>query len=96
MQTIVDGEFFKIGQNAKRQFCAPGIATKLVGRGDISLQRDGGLFSFEKELANSADAEAIVGRMQLASYFQRGFVYYVFVLFGMTLHVAHVPAECFK
>ena len=54
------------------------------------------LFCFEKEFANSADAEAVVGGLGSAADFYGIFVNDILVGLGVASYVRYVPAESFE
>ena len=90
---VVDGEFFKVGEDAQGQFAAPGVAAQLEGGVEIIFDVDGGLFGFDEEFCLPADAESVIGGFGFALHFNGRFVHHVFVCFGVALFVVHVPAE---
>jgi len=75
------------------QFGGPCVTTELVGRVDILFNVDRWLFGFEKEFACPADAEAVVGGLYGAAYFDGIFVNYILVGLCITLFVINIPPE---
>ena len=90
---VVDGELLKIGENAERKLGGPRIAANLIGRAHLLFEIDGGLLRLQKELANPADAEAVIRRASLPGAAQGGLMDHIFILLGVATHVAHIPAE---
>ena len=82
---VIDGEFFKVGDDGKRQFGRPGVTADLKGGSRSVFDIDGWFFGFDKKLALSADAEGIVRRFGDAADFHRVFVNDIFVGFGIAL-----------
>jgi hypothetical protein len=57
---IVDNKFLEIAYDAQWEFCRPGVTAKLKCRTNFIFYVYRGLFSFEKELASTANSEAII------------------------------------
>jgi len=93
---VVNGEFFKVGHDGKRQFGRPGVTSYLKGGGGRVLEVDGWFLGFDKEFALSADAKGIVGRFGDAADFDGVFVDDILVGFGMSCRIVDIPAQCFK
>ncbi len=90
---VVNGKFLEIGEDAERQARAPGVAPQLVGRVHVTLEVDRGLFGFDEELTHAADAKPVVGRLCATADLDGVLVHDVLVGLGVTLAVAHVPAQ---
>ena len=90
---IVDGELFEIRQDGQRKFRRPGIAAKLIGRAEIVFQIDGGLLSFEKELARAADPKAVVRGFGIPANLDGIFMDDIFIRLGVALLIGESPSE---
>lgn len=90
---VVDGEFFEVAQNRKRQLGRPGIAAKLIGRGDLVFDIDGGFLGFKKKLTRTADAETVIRCFGVAADLDCVFMNNIFVRLGMPLLVSDISAK---
>lgn len=90
---IVNRQLLEVGEHGERELGAPGVAAQLVGGPGVGLDGDGGLFGFEEELTGAADAEAVVGGLDVAADFDGILVDDVLVGVGVALLVVDIPAE---
>ena len=90
---VVNRELLEIGQDAQRQARRPGVAPQLVGRADVVLQVDRRLLGLDEKLAHSPDAESVIRRLDRLAHADGILVDHVFIRFGVTLAVVHVPAQ---
>jgi len=90
---VVDGKFFKIGQDGERQLGGPGVAAQLEGGGVPLAEVDGGLFGFHEEDPPTAHPEGIIGGAAATLHRQGVLVNHILVGFGVPGAVRHVPAE---
>ncbi len=92
--TVVNGELFEVGDDRQGQLGAPGIAAKLIGGAGVVLDGDRGLLGLDEELADAADAKAVVRGLGRAADLDGVFVDDVLVGFGVACLVVDVSAEC--
>ncbi|GEM_PF-1969932 len=93
LAAIINGKFFKIGENTERQFGRPGITAQFKRRADVVFEIDRGLFRLHKKFARPADTKAIIRRFGVAADFDGVFVNHVFVRLGVALLVVNVPTQ---
>jgi len=85
-----------VRQDGKRQFGRPGVAPDLVSGLDVVLEVDRGGLGFDEELAGAADAEAVVGGLDVLADADGVLVDDLLVGLSPALRVVHVPTEGFE
>ncbi|HEX9756895.1 MAG TPA: hypothetical protein VGB26_03735 [Nitrospiria bacterium] len=93
---VVNGKFFKVGQDGERKLGTPGIAPKLIGRTDIVFDTDSRFFRFKEKFPCPTDAKAIVGGLGRAADLDRIFMDDVLVSLGIARFIGHVPSKCLE
>jgi len=93
---VIDGDLLEVGEDRQRELGGPGIAAQLVGGGGVGLDIDGGFLGLDEELADPADAEAVIGGLGRPADLDRVLVDDVLVGLGVALLVVDVPAEGFE
>jgi hypothetical protein len=90
---VVNGQLLEVGEDAERQLGGPAVAPELVGRGNVALDVDRGLLGLDEELAGTADAETVIGRLGITADADGILVDDVLVGVGIARFVIHVPAQ---
>ena len=90
---VAVNELLEVGEDADRKRGAPGVAAELEGGGDILLDVDRRLLRLDEEPPLGADAEAVVGGLDLSLDLEPVLLHHLAVRFVQAGGVPHVPAE---